>query len=177
VNQAINLADLLFYGTAAITLATATYAVVTRNIVRAVFALLGTFFGVAVLYGMLSADFVMVIQVLVYVGGILVLMVFAVMLTSNIETASRSARSGSRILGFLVGIVMLVFLVTIALKVPWAQVAPDTFAPTTGSIGKFLLREALLPFEVVSIVLLGVVIGAVVIARMRFRGDGKEAGS
>ncbi len=83
----MTLIDLVFYGVALATIASAGFAVFTRNIVRAVFSLLATFFGMAVLYGLLSADFVAIIQVLVYVGGILVLLLFAVMLTGNIETA------------------------------------------------------------------------------------------
>jgi len=171
----MTLVDLIFYGVAAITVATGAYAVFSRNIVRAVFSLIGTFFGMAVLYGMLSADFVAVIQVLVYVGGILVLMLFAVMLTSNIETAGKSNRSGSLLVGVATGVTLLVFLISLAVKVPWSQAVPGEYSATTTSIGDFLLREALLPFEVVSIVLLGVVIGAVVIARLRANGQEKES--
>jgi NAD(P)H-quinone oxidoreductase subunit 6 len=163
----LTLVDLVFYGVALITVATACFAVFTRNIVRAVFSLLGTFFGVAVLYGLLSADFVAVIQILVYVGGILVLLLFAVMLTSNIESAEKSNRAGSIILGLLTGVAMLVLLVPLMLKAPWQQAGAGEFEPTTAAIGDILLSKALLPFEVVSIVLLGVVIGAVVIARHR----------
>ena len=88
MNQPVTLLDLVFYGVAALTVLSGAYAVFSRNIVRAVFSLMGTFFGVAILYGFLAADFVAVVQVLVYVGGILVLMLFAVMLSGNIETAA-----------------------------------------------------------------------------------------
>ena len=104
---------------------------------------------------------------LVYVGGILVLMLFAVMLSENIETAARSSRAGGVILGGLIGVVLLAFLVTLALKAPWIQGDPEAYEATTASIGKALLGKALLPFEVLSVVLLAVVIGAVVIARFR----------
>ncbi len=167
MNEPLTLVDLVFYGVAVLTVLSGAYAVFARNIVRAVFSLLGTFFGVAVLYGLLAADFVAVIQVLVYVGGILVLMIFAVMLSENIETAARSNRAGGVILGGLVGIALLVFLVTLALQGPWIQADPGTYEATTGSIGKELLGRILLPFEVLSVVLLAVVIGAVVIARHR----------
>jgi NADH:ubiquinone oxidoreductase subunit 6 (subunit J) len=167
VNGEFTLLDLAFYGVAALTVLTGAYAVFSRNIVRAVFSLLGTFFGVAVLYGFLAADFVAVIQVLVYVGGILVLMIFAVMLSEKIETAARSNRAGGVILGGLVGIALLVFLISLALQGPWIQAEPGAYEASTASIGKTLLGEALLPFEVLSVVLLGVVIGAVVIARFK----------
>ncbi len=161
----MTLVDLIFYLVAVITVASAAYAVFTRNIVRAVFSLLGTFLGVAALYGFLSADFIAVIQILVYVGGILVLMLFAVMLTSNIETTSSSNRSGGWFLGLLAGTSILIILGTLALKTPWKQTEPSAYSPTTASLGHELLGGALLPFELLSIVLLGVVIGGVVIAR------------
>jgi NAD(P)H-quinone oxidoreductase subunit 6 len=161
----MTLVDLVFYGVALVTIASAAYAVFTRNIVRAVFALLATFFGMAVLYGMLSADFVAIIQVLVYVGGILVLLLFAVMLTGNIETAKRSSRSGGLIIGVLAGVALLILLIPLMLNAPWLQAEAAVYSPTTAVIGEALLKEALLPFEILSIVLLGIVIGAVVIAR------------
>ncbi|HUU01381.1 MAG TPA: NADH-quinone oxidoreductase subunit J [Myxococcota bacterium] len=167
--------DLVFYAVALVTLATAVYAVTSRNIVRAVFSLLGTFFGMALLYGLLAADFVAVIQVLVYVGGILVLLLFAVMLTGNIETAQHSNRSAGLWLGALTGLSLLALLLPLAIKAPWQQSGVGEYAQTTASIGTALLSNALLPFEVISIVLLGIVIGAVVIARHR-RVEDTEAG-
>lgn len=169
--MSISLPDLIFYGTALVTLVTAAYAVFSRNIVRAVFALLGTFFGMAVLYGLLAADFVAVIQVLVYVGGILVLLLFAVMLTGQIETAQRSARSAGLWLGSLAGLALVALLVPLALKAPWQKSAAAEYDHTTAFIGTALLTKDLLPFEVLSVVLLGVVIGAVVIARRRKNSD------
>lgn len=161
----VELADLLFYLVAVITISSGAYAVFTRNIVRAVFSLLGTFLGIAALYGFLSADFIAVIQILVYVGGILVLMLFAVMLTGNIESASRSSRSGGWFFGLIAGGSLLIMLITLALRTPWKQIDPDGYSPTTSKLGHALLNDGLLPFELLSIVLLGVVIGAVVVAR------------
>ncbi len=167
--RAFSLADLAFYGLAALTLACGLYAALSRNIVRAVFALLGTFLGMAGLYAALSADFVAVVQLLVYVGGILVLMLFAVMLTSRIELASRSNRYPSfpsTALGITLGAGVGIMLVALALEAPWARSAnPLAYEPTTADIGRILLGQALLPFELLAVVLLAVVIGAVVIAR------------
>ena len=165
-----NLVDLIFYAVAALTVACAAYAVFSRNIVRAVFSLLGTFLGVAGLYAMLAADFVAVVQLMVYVGGILVLMIFAVMLTSRIESASRSNPLGKPlniVAGLLLGAVVASMLIGVALQAPWLQTGAATYAPTTAGLGEALLSVALLPFELLSVVLLGVVIGAVVVARRK----------
>lgn len=165
----VGASDLLFFFIAAVVVCCAGYAVLTRNIVRAVFALLGTFFGMAGIYAMLSADFVAVVQIMVYVGGILVLMLFAVMLTSRIDVAAKSSRSAG-LMGMagagLVGLTILGLLASIAVLAPWPAGDPGAFEPTVDKIGNQLIGEALLPFELLSILLLGVVIGAVVIARM-----------
>ncbi|MBW2702362.1 MAG: NADH-quinone oxidoreductase subunit J [Deltaproteobacteria bacterium] len=168
MNPAFSLVDLIFYGIAALTVVCGLYAVVSRNIVRAVFSMLGTFLGVAGLYAMLAADFVAVVQLMVYVGGILVLMIFAVMLTSHIEQASRSNPLGkpvNLVVGLLLGGVMMAMLVIVAIKAPWLQSTPADYTPTTAALGEALLGQALLPFELMSVVLLGVVIGSVVVAR------------
>jgi len=167
--RAFSLADLAFYGLAALSVGCGLYAVLSRNIVRAVFALLGTFLGMAGLYASLAADFVAVVQLLVYVGGILVLMLFAVMLTSRIEVAFRSNRYPglpSTALGLLLGAGAAVMLVALALQAPWAPAeTPLPYEPTTAELGRILLTRGLLPFELLGLVLLAVVVGAVVIAR------------
>ncbi len=165
--------DFVFYFTALATVASAAYAVFSRNIARSVFSLLGTFFGVAILYGLLAADFVAVIQLMVYVGGILVLLLFAVMLTGNIETASNSNKTAGKWLGYPLGAVVLALLLTLILQVPWDKTVLSKYIPTTSAIGESLLGKVLLPFELLSIVLLAVVIGAVVIVRNR-RGNASE---
>jgi len=174
---AVDLVDLMFFLIAAVTLGCGAYAILSRNIVRAVFALLGTFFGMAGLYAMLAADFVAVVQLMVYVGGILVLMIFAVMLTSRIETAARSSRSTGlmgRAGAGVLGLVFFVILASLAVLAPWPRSDPDAFEPSVSQIGDELLGGALLPFELLSILLLGVVIGAVVIARLP-AGKNEEA--
>jgi NADH-quinone oxidoreductase subunit J len=165
--DSFSLIDIIFYLTATFVLVCGCYATFSRNLVRAVFSLLGLFFGVAVLYGLLAADFVAIVQLLVYVGGILVLLLFAVMLTTRIESAKSSNTSSSMILGVAVGIAAATFLVSLAINAPWKQSAAAKFEPTTESIGQALLGPVLLPFESVSVLLLGVVIGAVIIARLR----------
>ena len=173
--DSFDLGDMIFYFVAAVTLGCALFAITSRNIVRSVFSLLGTFFGMAGLYAMLAADFVAVVQLMVYVGGILVLMLFAVMFTSNIEKAYRSSRS-SGLMGWagagLLGLVVFAMLASIAILAPWKQVPPGPYTPTTAGIGNELLASALLPFELLSVLLLAIVIGSVVIARIPSEPEG-----
>ncbi|MBF0429967.1 MAG: NADH-quinone oxidoreductase subunit J [Fibrobacteria bacterium] len=166
-NNPFSLVDMVFYFTALITVGTASYAVFSKNITRCAFSLLYSFFGMAVLYGLLSADFVAVVQLMIYVGGILVLLLFAVMLTGNIELAANSNKTASRWLGYPLGMVIFVLLVSVFLRVPWGKSAVQAYLPTIRAIGESFLGRLLLPFEFLSIVLLAVVIGAVVIVRNR----------
>src|SRR4249920_2009681 len=80
----MDLFDYIFFFFAVITLASASIVVFSRNIIYSAFSLLFTFFGVAGMYVLLNADFIAVAQVLIYVGGILVLLLFGVMLTNKI---------------------------------------------------------------------------------------------
>ncbi len=165
---------LIFYLLAALTVGSAMMVAFSRNIVYSAFSLLGTLMGVAGLYALLAADFVAVIQILVYVGGILVLIIFAVMLTHRIDDVAVSNRSVGRLPAALVigvvGVVMGAGVVTAR----WAQKADPQAEPTTYGIGDAFLGQYILPFELASVVLLVVLIGAVVVSRKEIRG---EAGS
>ncbi|MBI3795597.1 MAG: NADH-quinone oxidoreductase subunit J [Deltaproteobacteria bacterium] len=165
---------LIFYLLAALTIGSALIVALSRNIVYSAFSLLGTFMGVAGLYALLAADFVAVIQILVYVGGILVLIIFAVMLTHRIDDVAVSNRSVGRLPAALivgaVGVIMSVGVV----GARWAQKADVQAAPTTYGIGDAFLGPYILPFEFASVVLLVVLIGAVVVSRKEIR---EETGS
>jgi NADH-quinone oxidoreductase subunit J len=159
--------DIVFYICALLTVLSAAYAVFSRNIIRSVFSLLGAFIGVAGLYALLSADFAAVIQLMIYVGGILVLLLFAVMLTANIEEASHSNKTAGRWLGYPLCAFTAIAMLHLLLRIPWVQHKPLVYAPTVESIGQHILGRMLLPFELLSILLLAVVVGAVVIVRRR----------
>ena len=88
---------LVFYLLAALTIGSALIVAGSHNLVYSAFALLGTFMGVAGLYALLAADFVAVIQVMLYIGGILVLILFAVMLTHRIADVEVSNSTAGRI--------------------------------------------------------------------------------
>jgi NAD(P)H-quinone oxidoreductase subunit 6 len=160
----------LFYAFAAFTVLCAAGVAFSTSIVYSAFALLGTLFGVAALYVFLAADFVAGAQFLIYIGGVLVLILFAVMLTHRIADVAVSNRSVGRAPALLlVGGVSAVMLRAIA-KTRWVvgELPPD--APTTRAIGDGFLGPYVLPFELASFVLLAVLVGAIVVSRKELRG-------
>lgn len=165
------LAAVSFYLLAAITLAGALTVAFRRNIVYSAVGLLAALLGAGGLYVTLSADFVAVTQLLVYVGGVMVLILFAVMLTSRITEVNVSNRSFGLFGGVLLLVALAPVLVAVARFTPWRVVAPEAAEPRTAAIGDALLGHWLLPFEVASLVLLATLIGAVVIARKELKAD------
>jgi NAD(P)H-quinone oxidoreductase subunit 6 len=158
-----------FYLLAAVTLAGAGAVAFSRNIVYSAVGLLGSLLGAGALYVLLSADFVAITQLLVYVGGVMVLVLFAVMLTSKITEVNVSNRSFGLMGGLLLLVAMGPVLLSVAILTPWREAAPGPLAPTTAAIGDALLTRWLLPFEVASLVLLATLVGAVVIARKELK--------
>jgi len=156
--------DFLFLFVAIFTIAHAVVVVVNRNLVRSAFALLFSFLGVAGLYAFAGADFVAAIQVMVYVGGISILFLFAIMLTSHVTRVEEAGNLVRIPLGIIVCLAMGIILVFIIYS-PWAVVTPN-LEPTTATIGNALLQEYLLPFEIVSVLLIMTMIGAVMLARV-----------
>ena len=158
-------AAVVFYALSGVALVGAGWVAFSRNIVRSAFALLATFLGVAGLYACLSADLVAVIQLMVYVGGVLVVILFAVMLTARIADVQVSNRS----LGVGSGLVLVVPLAAAlcfaAVGLPAAPPKSLVSSPTTPAIGEALLSTYVVPFEVVSVLLIAALIGAVLLAR------------
>ncbi|MCF7807634.1 MAG: NADH-quinone oxidoreductase subunit J [Candidatus Marinimicrobia bacterium] len=137
-----------------------------KNLIHSVFALMGTFLGVAGIYIFLNADFLAVTQIVVYVGGILVLLVFGIMLTNQISTAKISQSSVQRGLGLLVVLALLAILLTALLSHDWVGTTqPLAFEETARGIGRLLFTDYLILFEIASVLLLGALIGAATLAR------------
>jgi NAD(P)H-quinone oxidoreductase subunit 6 len=161
-----------FFLLAALTVGSALVVALSKNIIHATVGLLGTFTGVAGLYITLSADFLAAVQILVYVGGTLTLILFAVMLTSRIDEVRRSNLSLAAGPAVIVAVVLVIALGKVALTTGWAEQARTTL-PSTSRLGHAFLGEYLLPFELASIVLLAALIGAVVLARRAVRRTGE----
>ncbi len=164
------LADGIFYAVAALTIGGAAAVALSRNILYSALGLLASLLGVAGLYAFLSADFIAVAQVMIYIGGVLVLILFAVMLTNRIGEVNISNASMGWASAGLLSAVMLAMILVVAFEVPW-PVRSTGSAPTTAPIGHALLQQWLLPFELASLILLATLIGAIIIARKEIRAD------
>ena len=150
--------DLVFWIVVGVTIISAVMVVQSKQLLYSAIALLFTFVGVAGLYIFLWADFIAAVQVVVYVGGILVLIVFGIMLTNKITSVKRGI-GATVVLGILAGIGFMI------INTPWYQVAATEPAQTTETIGRLLMMDYLLPFEVASLLLLGALIGATTLSR------------
>ena len=168
---ALGVEGVLFYVIAAVTVAGAAGVALSRNILYSSLGLLMALLGAGSLYVFLSADFVAVTQLLVYIGGVLVLILFAVMLTNRITEVQVSNSSFGLFGGFLLFVAVAPVLLAVAALTPWAATTPAALAPTTAAIGNAFLTKWLLPFEVASLVLLATLVGAVVIARKEIKAD------
>ena len=166
------LTDVLFYVLAALTLAGAAGVALSRNILYSAVGLLMALLGVGSLYVFLAADFVAVTQLLIYIGGVLVLILFAVMLTNRITEVNVSNTSLGLWGGILLAAAVAPVLVAVVTLTPWrTRLAPVAVTQTTADIGNAFLTTWLLPFEVASLVLLATLIGAIVIARKEIKAD------
>lgn len=162
----MNLIDVIFVFFALVTVGSAAIVVFSKNIIYSAFSLLFTFFGVAGLYVLLSADFLAVTQLLIYIGGILILLLFGVMLTNKaidveMKTGTMQTLPAAILTSMLAGVLCGLFWVT-----DWRVVSggPD-IESTTAGLGELFMTKFLLPFEIASIVLLVAMIGAAMIAR------------
>ena len=161
-------AQLVFYIFALFTVGSAILVVTVRNIVHAAFSLMVTLFSVAGLYVFLQADFLAATQVIVYVGGILVLILFGVMMTSGRLDMKLKMERGQLFWGGVVTLILFSLLLSVVTQTPqWQNVDEGaSLEPTTRKIGELILQgEFLLPFEIASILLLVALIGAALISR------------
>jgi NADH:ubiquinone oxidoreductase subunit 6 (subunit J) len=161
---------------AACLLVSALFVVKSKNLVHSVLWLGVVLATTAVLYVFLGAAFLAGIQVLLYTGGVITLMLFGVMLTRRHERLMiENESSGQRRLP--AALLALTFFAAVAASVQRQPGLPDQLAEPTSTeqIGRSFLTEHLLAFEVLSVLLLAAMIGAIVLARRRDHGRGKGA--
>src|SRR5258706_11162351 len=124
----------VFYVFATVTVGSAATVVLARSLIYSAFALLFTFFGVAGLYLLLGADFLAATQLLIYVGGILVLLLFGVMLTHKIYDLDLRSEVTQFLPGLIVSAGVFGILTLTAVRTPWAGGAGRAPPPTTEEI-------------------------------------------
>jgi NAD(P)H-quinone oxidoreductase subunit 6 len=156
---------------AAMMLATALGVVLLSNIVYSAFLLGGVFISISGIYILLNADFVAAAQILIYIGAINVLILFAIMLVNKREDFSaiprRWIRQGATA---LVCLGLFLLLGTMVMVTPWAidGTSPAIVENTIVAIGEHFFSDFLLPFELASVLLLMAMVGAIILARRDF---------
>jgi NADH:ubiquinone oxidoreductase subunit 6 (subunit J) len=171
--QVQTLSALLFYLFAGISAACALGVVLSRNIVRTAICLLFTLLGVAGLYFLLESEFLAAVQLVVYAGGTLILIIFGVMLTSKSPFSHFEPKLGEIVVAASVCIVLLAALV---MAIQSADFRPQRYMEITekypvGALGQALLGDYLVPFELASVLLLVVMIGAAYLAKARRKDE------
>jgi len=157
----------VFWALAVLTVGSATVVVLARSLIYSAFALLFTFLGVAGLYLLLGADFLATTQLLVYVGGILVLLLFGVMLTHKLYDLELRSEVTQFPPALLVSAGLFALLLITSVRTEWATAVQRLPAPTTKEIGRLFMDKFLLPFEAASILLLVALMGAAMIVRRK----------
>ncbi len=173
--------DILFWSIAVSTIIAAIAVVQLRDLFRAALFLIVSFMGVAAMFVLLRAEFLAAVQVLIYVGAISVLILFAILMTRDVEEGSpaNSLRFPAAIFSALFAIVAIMVAVTTNWRTLEGAIADQTLSPETVSrinevfantipwIGRLLLQDFVLAFEIASILLLAAAIGALALIRER----------
>ncbi len=150
-----------------VTLGAAWKVVTGKNVFHNALFMILSFIGVAALYVLLEAEFLVVMQILVYVGAISILIIFTVMLSRRLMAGDQSQRNSQWWIAAIVsGALFLVFGVML-LKVTWPAVAEELPKDIIASLGESFMGTYVLPFEVTSIILLVALVGSIMIARER----------
>jgi NADH-quinone oxidoreductase subunit J len=166
--------NLLIFYVLAITAAGSAMMVVTlKNIFHSALFLVLAFFSIAGLYVILNAEFLAAVQVLIYVGAITILMIFAIMLTHQLFSKSLRQVNEQVIPASLIVLVFFALSIFTLVKTAWPVSGGQLPADRIFEMGRLLMSDYVIPFEVVSIVLLVALIGAIIIARRESTGAAK----
>ncbi|MDO8490957.1 MAG: NADH-quinone oxidoreductase subunit J [Dehalococcoidia bacterium] len=157
---------LAFWIMAVVLVASALAVVLLRNIFRSALCLVLAFLTVAGIYVLLQADFLAVVQILIYVGAVAILMIFAIMLTRDVQQGNLPSRL--RFSSLLLSALLMAVMIVVVTNTGWSISAQPPSPDTTSAIAKAVFAENggfVLPFEIVSVLLLAAIIGAVVLVR------------
>ena len=165
------ISNLIFYLFATVAVLSGLGILLSKNVLYAAFLLILTFFCVAGIYVFAGAEFVAVTQVMIYAGGVLVLIVFGVMLTNKISGQQAQTENHNRFAGLLIGGCTFAGLCYLIAKTGFGAIAAmrhgqaHTHDGVIKKTGVLLMSDYLLPFEIVGILLLMALIGAAIVAR------------
>ena len=154
-----------FYILAGIAVISAILVITLRNLVHGVISLALMMLAIAGLYITLFAEFIAMVQVLIYVGAVVVLFLFLIMLTLRLTDKGIKQTNEQKGISFILAGLLLFLLITILNRTSWNVTPAPEVANNISKIGNLLLTTYILPFELISVVLLACLIGAIVIAR------------
>ncbi len=168
--------DIIFLIFAVTSVGAAGVVVFAKKITYAAFALMLSLLCVGALYVFLSADFLAAVQLIIYVGGILVLLLFGILMTSKITNVlAITTKKGQRIWGGITGAGLFVIIISIIYRGSWKMLPEGNmeYLPQSEKIGELLMTKYLLPFEIASVLLLVALIGAMFIVRSESDSENK----
>jgi NADH-quinone oxidoreductase subunit J len=157
--------DIVFWLLAVLTVGAALAVVILRDVFRAALSLVLLFLTIAVIYITLYADFLAVVQILIYVGAISILIIVAVMLTREVWHGSPPGKL--RIPALVVSLLLLGIMVFTVISTQWETSGEPPQQPTTAAIGTNLFSQGgfILPVEISAVLLLAAILGAIVLMR------------
>jgi len=157
--------EVLFYIFAGLAVLSAATILITNNVLYAACALVVTFLSIAVIYVLNGAEFIAITQIMIYVGGIVVLMIFGVMLTNKLSGKALIAGSQNKFWGFIVGFGMMGLLLYGIFKINEPLLSQKySDINNINQLGIGIMLDYILPFEVAAVLLLMALIGATTIA-------------
>jgi len=158
---------LVFAAASLVTLAAAVAVVTNKNILHSAFFLVLAFVGVASIYVLLEAPFIAVVQVLVYIGAIAILIVFAIMLTRRLMSSEMEQRNQQWVWAALGSLVLFGVLGWIVYSASWPVIDGAAPQEPIALLGQELLSTYVVPFEIASVLLLAALVGSILIGRER----------
>jgi NAD(P)H-quinone oxidoreductase subunit 6 len=159
------IATIAFYLFGLVAVVGALGVVVARRVFHSALFLVAALGSTAAIYVLLSADFLAAVQILVYIGAIVILVLFAIMLTPQSVELPTFAPGSQQLAGGIVAVALFGLIVASILTGPWPVSARPLDQPTSYNLGHGLLTTFVFPFELASLVLLVSMIGAILLAR------------
>jgi NADH-quinone oxidoreductase subunit J len=166
---------IIFIFLSLVTLGSAIAVVTNRNILYSAFFLVLAFVGVAGIYVLLEAPFIAVVQILVYIGAIAILIVFAIMLTRKLMSKELEQRNAQWLWAVVGSVLLFGVLAWILFQSGWTGPGGAPPPDPITILGQELLTNYVIPFEIASVLLLAALVGAILIAREKDQGNRSES--